>query len=375
MKIPFMDLHRQYLSVKPEIDAAIQSVINSTEFIGGKEKTKFEENFAKACGTKHCVGVGNGTDAIYLSLKALGIGTGDEVIVPVNTFIATSEAVTIAGARPVFVDCDPRTYLLDLTKVSNLLEKRAHNRGGKIKAIIPVHLYGRINPMNEIMELAKTYDLKVMEDSAQAHLAEWDGQPAGSHGHMATFSFYPGKNLGAFGDAGAIVTNDPALAELSKKLANHGRVQKYDHDIEGYNSRLDGLQAAILNVKLPHLQKWSEQRRKIAKTYNEKLSFLEDRLHLPEIPADKQHVFHLYVVRIKNREMVQKKLEANGIQSGVHYPISLHNLKAYAHFNHRPEDFPVANAYQSEIMSLPLFPEMTDVEQNYVVSQLAEALN
>lgn len=374
MKIPFMDLHRQYLTLKPQIDAAISDVIATSEFIGGRAKGAFEESFAKACGVEHCVGVGNGTDAIYLALKALGVGAGDEVIVPANTFIATAEAVSVVGARPVFVDADPKTFLLDLAQLEKILSRSAHARGGRVRAIIPVHLYGRINPMSQIMDLAKKYDVWVIEDSAQAHLAEWKGVRAGAHGHMATFSFYPGKNLGAMGDAGAIVTNNADWAQLARKYANHGRVKKYDHEVEGFNSRLDGIQAAVLNVKLPHLAKWSEARRQHARRYNELLGELEGRIHLPYIPEGHEHVFHLYVVRLSNREKIQEELAKRGVQTVVHYPIALHNLRAYSYLGHKPEDFPVANQYQSEILSLPLFPEMTVEEQNYVVQSLREVL-
>lgn len=389
MKIPFMDLHRQYLTIKGEMDRAIQGVIDRSEYIGGSEKNLFEKNFANACGVRNCIGVANGTDAITISLKAMGIGAGDEVIVPANSFIASSEAVSMTGAKPVFVDIDPSSYLLSLEKLEDLLSRRAHNRGGKVRAIIPVHLYGRICPMSSILELAKKYDLKVLEDSAQAHLAEWvDGATgkvgrAGSFGHMATFSFYPGKNLGAFGDAGAIMTNDDRLAELARKLANHGRVSKYDHDMEGYNSRLDGMQAAVLNVKLPHLARWSESRRQLARKYNQLLSDLEAKIDLPYVPEGKEHVWHLYVVRLKEnkttkagelREKIQSKLNDLGVQTVVHYPIALPNLKAYAHLGHKPSDFPISSDYESKIFSLPLFPEMTSAEQEYVSQCLHEIL-
>ena len=370
MKIPLMDLKRQYETLKPDMDRAIQSVLESCEFIGGREKSLFERNFAVACGVQHCVGVGNGTDAIYIALKAMGIGPGDEVVVPTMTFIATAEAVTVTGATPVFVDSDPHTCLMDLTKLRQLLEKRAHGRGGRVRALIPVHLYGRIHPMTQVMDLANEFDLKVLEDCAQAHLAEWKGVKAGAHGHMATFSFYPGKNLGAYGDAGAIITNDAQLAETSRKLANHGRTKKYDHDREGFNSRLDGIQAAVLNVKLPRLSMWTERRRECARVYNELLADLEGHLQLPQIPEGKQHVFHLYVIRVKERDRILKGLESCGVQAGVHYPIALHNLQAYAHMGHKPADFPVANQLQNEVLSLPLFPEITREEQKYVTDSL-----
>lgn len=374
MKIPFMDLHRQYQNLKIEIDRAMQDVIATSEFVGGRAKNEFEKNFAQACGVKHCIGVGNGTDAIYIALKAMGIGAGDEVAVPAMTFIATAEAVSIAGARPVFVDSDAQNFLMDLDKLEALLEQRAHTRGGKIRALIAVHLYGCISPMTKILKLAQKYEVLVIEDSAQAHLAEWEGHKAGSFGVMSTFSFYPGKNLGAFGDAGAIVTNDDRLAERVRQLSNHGRVSKYDHAVEGFNSRLDGLQAAILNVKLPHLEKWSERRRNLARRYNEILSPLEGKIKLPHIPEGREHVFHLYVIQTPNRERVRDDLEKQGVQTVVHYPIALHNLQAYAHFGHKPTDFAVANQLQKLILSLPLFPEMTYAEQDYVAQTLKNIL-
>lgn len=374
MKVPFMDLHRQYVALKPELDRAIQSVIETSEFIGGQEKARFERAFAEACRVNHCIGVGNGTDAIFLALKALGIGPRDEVVVPAMSFIASAEAISAAGATPVFVDIDPKTYLMDLQKTRDLLSRRAHTRGGRIRALMPVHLYGRINPMTEIMALAREYDLFVVEDVAQAHLAEWGGRRAGSFGQISTFSFYPGKTLGAFGDAGAIVTDDAVLADRSRKLANHGRVQKYDHDIEGFNSRLDGLQAAVLNVKLPHLPAWSEARRTLARRYDAKLSGLRDRCRLPEIPNGNEHVFHLYVIRVPDRARVQAELAEKGVQTAVHYPIALPNLKAYERFGHGPADFPVATQCQNEVLSLPFFPEMTNEEQDYVAEALGAVL-
>ncbi len=375
MKIPFMDLHRQYIGLKSDIDSAIQSVIDSSEFVGGRVKTEFEENFARACGAKHCIGVANGTDAITLCLKAMGIGAGDEVVVPTATFIATSEAVSASGARPVFCDSNRHTYLMDFEKLEEILAKRAHSRGGKVKAVVPVHLYGRLCPMPQLMALAQKYEVQVIEDSAQAHLAELGGKKAGTFGAMATFSFYPGKNLGAYGDAGAIVTDNDHLAAQARLIANHGRVSKYDHIIEGFNSRLDSMQAAILNVKLPHLESWSEARRRHAKRYNEILGFLENKIQLPQIPAGREHVFHLYVIRVPHREKVQAELTKQGVQTIVHYPIALHNLKAYAHLGHKPSDFPVANEFQNQILSLPLFPEMSTAQQDYVATSLEKALS
>lgn len=370
--IQFMDLQKQYQSIKSEIDAAIFKVLESSEYIGGPIKENFEKNFAKACGTSYCLGVGNGTDAITIALKAMGIGPGDEVITQANSFIASSEAISTAGAKPVFVDVDPANFLMDFAKLEALLEKQAHTKGGKIKAIIPVHLYGRILNMTKLMALADKYKLKVLEDCAQSHLATWNGKKAGSFGDMATFSFYPGKNLGAYGDAGAIVTSNEQYYNLAKKLANHGRVQKYDHEIEGYNSRLDTIQAAILDVKLKYLQNWSDARYDKAVYYSQKLAGISSEIALPEIPEKGSHVFHLYVIRVKNREKLQKHLQDHGIPTIVHYPISLPNLKAYAHMGHSPDSFPVATQLQNEVLSLPLFPEITSDEQNHICAKIKE---
>ncbi|MBX2989395.1 MAG: DegT/DnrJ/EryC1/StrS family aminotransferase [Bdellovibrionaceae bacterium] len=373
-KVPFMDLKRQYERIRGEIDEAIARTLQGASFIGGPDKEAFEKEFAAACGAKFCVGVANGTDSLFLILKAAGLGAGAEVLVPANSFIATSEMVTAAGATPVFVDVDETTFNLDLNRVEELFRARGHKAGGKIRAVIPVHLYGRMVDMDRLMDLCRRHEIFCLEDSAQAHGARWKGGIAGSLGHAGSFSFYPGKNLGAYGDAGAVTTNDEELATRVRKLANHGRIAKYDHDIEGYNSRLDGLQAAVLRVKLRHLTAWTETRKDRARRYDQLLKDTP-KLILPELPPREEHVFHLYTVRVPKRDQVHAELKNRGIEASVHYPVALPFLKAYERFQHRPADFPVAARLQGEILSLPFFPEMTDEEQDRVAATLKEVLS
>ena len=361
MKVPFVDLNAQYHSISEEIDGAIKAVINDSAFIGGYYVKLFEEAFAAYCQAKHCVGVGNGTDAIYLALRALGIGPGDEVITVANSFIATAEAITLTGARVVFVDCDSETYNVDVEKVPAAITPRT-------KAIVPVHLYGQPADMDALQQIVEKHGLFLVEDAAQAHGAEIGGHRVGSFGKVACFSFYPGKNLGAYGDAGAIVTDDEALALRCRMIANHGRIQKYDHDFEGINSRLDGIQGAILHAKLGHLEVWTEKRRSRAALYNELLR--GSGVFTPIVATEKRHVYHLYVVRLTDREAVQTALKDAGIATGVHYPIALPALAAYRYLGHRPEDFPIASRYAAEILSLPMFPEMTDEQVAYVCDLL-----
>ena len=363
MNIPFVDLKSQYASIRNEIDSAIKDVIKTSAFIGGPFVKRFEDDFARFCDTKYCVGVGNGTDAILLALKALGIGKGDEVITAANSFIATSEAITMAGAKVVFVDIDQATYNLDTHLIKAKITKRT-------KAIIPVHLYGQPADMDPIMAIARNHGLKIIEDAAQAHGATYKGSTVGSFGDMACFSFYPGKNLGAYGDGGAVVTNDEQLADKVRMLANHGRTEKYNHAVEGINSRLDGIQAAVLEVKLKQLYEWNEKRRQNAFLYNERLQNTE--VVIPVELEDIKAVYHLYVVRVNAeiREAFQQHMKNNGVATGIHYPIALPNLKAYAHLNHTNGDFPVASPTANEIISLPLFPELTANQIDYVVHQI-----
>ena len=363
MKIPLVDLKAQYERIKDEIDAAIQEVIAASVFIGGPYVRAFEEAFAKFCEVKHCIGVGNGTDALFISLKSLGIGAGDEVITAANTFIATSEAITATGAQVVFCDINPKTYNIDVSLIEEKITPRT-------KAIIPVHLYGQPADMHPILELARRYGLKIIEDAAQAHGARYKGQRVGSLGDVACFSFYPGKNLGAYGDGGALVTNDDELALKIQMFANHGRVDKYDHKIEGINSRLDSLQAAILGVKLKHLEEWTESRRQLAYWYND--LFADTDIVTPAEIDDAQPVYHLYVVRLRNgaRDLVHQELLRGGIGVGIHYPIALPNLKAYSHLSKEARVCPEATAASQEILSLPLYPELKDGE----VQAIAEVL-
>jgi len=316
-QIEFVDLKRQYLSIKDEIDAAMQSCIDQTRFIGGKPVSDFNEKFAAFCGVKHCIPCGNGTDALEIGVKALGIGAGDEVIIPVNSFVATAEAISNNGGEVVMCDVDPKSYNIDPTKIEALITP-------KTKAIIAVHLYGRIADMDPILALAKKYNLFVIEDSAQAHGAIYKGKKAGTFGDFATFSFFPGKNLGAYGDAGAIVTNNTELGQLCQKIANHGRIAKYDHDLIGRNSRLDSIQAAVLNVKMNYIEDWTNTRFKIAKWYHQALKGI-DQIVTPTDRKDEQSAYHLYVIRVpKAQRMALKEfLKNRGIATGIHYPVTL----------------------------------------------------
>ncbi|RPH48549.1 MAG: DegT/DnrJ/EryC1/StrS family aminotransferase [Desulfobacteraceae bacterium] len=367
MQIPFVDLKSQYESIKEEIDGAIAAVLSQTAFVGGAHLKNFEEAFATFCGVKHCIGVGNGTDALFIALKTLGIGQGDEVITVANSFIATSEAITATGAKVAFVDIDPKTYNIDTGKLEDYLKKHL---SPKLKAIIPVHLYGQPADMDPVLAIAKKYNLKIIEDCAQAHGAIYKGRKIGSIGDMACFSFYPGKNLGAYGDGGAIVTNHDESAMKARMFANHGRIGKYDHEIEGVNSRLDGLQAAILLAKLKHLPAWTERRRENAYLYNKYLA--GTGLITPVEIADVKAVYHLYVVRVKkeSREKLQSHLNSKGVSTGIHYPIALPNLLAYKYLGHSEKDFPEATKASQEIVSLPMFPELTESQIKYIAEQI-----
>ncbi len=366
MKINFVDLKKQYYNIKEEIDSAINGILEDTAFVKGKYVEKFEAQFAGKLGVKYCIGVGNGTDALIIALKTLGIGIGDEVITAANSFIASSEAITAVGAKVVFVDIYPDTYNINTNKIEAKITS-------KTKAIIPVHLYGQPADMQEILQLAEKYNLFVIEDTAQAHFAEYlledTWKYAGGIGDVATFSFYPGKNLGAYGDGGAIVTNNESIAIRSKMFANHGRIAKYDHEFEGYNSRLDGLQAAILSVKLKYIDEWTQKRREIAKLYSKSLNGIGDII-IPFVNKKTKPVWHLYVIRTKYRDKLKEFLASKGISTGIHYPISLPNLKAYEYLGHSKVDFPVASAYQDEILSLPLFPELKEEELVYIIENI-----
>ena len=361
--IPFVDLKAQYQSIKPEIDSAIAAVISETAFVGGPHVKAFEDAFARYCGVTQCVGVANGTDALFIALRALGIGPGDEVITVANSFVATSEAIRMAGAQVVFVDIDPVTMNIDVTKIEAKITPRT-------KAIIPVHLYGQPADMAPIRALADAHRLRIVGDAAQAHGALYRGQPIARLADITCFSFYPGKNLGAYGDAGALVTDNAEWAAAARMFANHGRTKKYDHDFEGVNSRLDGLQAAILSVKLRHLDQWSEGRRRNARLYNEAL--VGTGLLTPKEIDDCRAVYHLYVVRVPGggREALQQHLSEVGVSTGIHYPIALPYLNAYRYLGHGADDFPEARRASGEILSLPMFPELTEEQ----VLQVAAAV-
>jgi dTDP-4-amino-4,6-dideoxygalactose transaminase len=357
--IQLVDLKAQYDTISDEINEAIQSVIENSAFVGGNAVREFEKEFAAYCEVKACVGVGNGTDAIYLVLRALGIGAGDEVITVAHTFIATSEAISMTGARPVFVDIKEDTMLMDPALLEAAITPRT-------KAIVPVHLYGQPCEMDSIMEIAERHGLKVIEDAAQAHGARWRGRRVGSIGDAATFSFYPGKNLGAFGDAGAVVSNDEDLIERVRMFANHGRLEKYTHKMEGVNSRLDGLQAAILRVKLRHLDGWNESRRRHADFYLDTLTNGEIRPQTTH--PDAAPVWHLFVVRVSERDAFQQNLRSEGIATGIHYPVPLHLQPAYEHANISRGTLPVTERVSAEVVSLPMYPELTPAQLSSILN-------
>ena len=360
MNIPFVNLKAQYQSIKNEIDTAIQNVINETAFIKGKYVRKFEAEFADAYDVKHCISCANGTDAIYITLKALGVRPGDEVITVANTWISTSETITQAGAKPVFVDIHPDYYTIDVSKIEEKITP-------KTKAIVPVHLFGQPAEMDRIIDICERHNLLLVEDCAQAHFAEWKGKKVGTMGIAGTFSFFPGKNLGAYGDAGAVISNDDEFAKKARMFANHGALVKHKHAFEGINSRLDGLQAAILSVKLKYIHKWNENRLQHALKYNELMSNI-NQIETPNIHPEVKHVFHLFVIRTKKRDELQKYLKENGISTGIHYPTALPFLKAYDYLEYNPEDFPVAYQYQNEILSLPMFPELSAEQIQFICS-------
>jgi dTDP-4-amino-4,6-dideoxygalactose transaminase len=357
MNIPFVDLHAQYLSIKSDIDAAIARAISTSAFIRGPEVETFEKAWAETLGMQHCISCANGTDALYVAMRGLGVKPGDEVITTAHTWISTSETITQAGGRVVFCDTDDDTFTIDPA----LLEAKITSA---TVGIIPVHLYGQSADMDAIMSIARKHNLWVIEDCAQAHLATYKGKLVGTFGNVATYSFYPGKNLGAYGDAGCAVTNDARLAEWMAAFARHGG--KSEHVMEGICSRMDGLQAAILNVKLPHLSAWTEARRRVAARYNELLRGIGD-LVTPQVAPDRDHVYHLYVVRSGKRDGLRKHLGETGVATVLNYPKALPFYPAYAYLGHTPQDFPVAHANQTQILSLPIYPEMSEEMIAYVV--------
>lgn len=351
MSIPFVDLHAQYLSIKDEIDHAIHTVIAESAFIRGRFVSDFESEFASAIGVKHCVSCANGTDALYIVMKAKGLRPGDEVITTAHSWISTSETITQAGGQVVFCDTDADTFTLDQKVIEAKITPRT-------VGIVPVHLYGQSADMDPIIEIARKNGLWVIEDCAQAHMAEYKGRKVGTMGDAATFSFYPGKNLGAMGDAGCLVTNDSKLAEWCELYARHGG--KGEHQIEGINSRLDGIQAAILSVKLPHLGDWTVSRQRVASLYNEHLAGLE-QVRVPTVAEGRTHVYHLYVIRAAKRDALRQHLASAGISTMLNYPKALPFYPAYAYLKHTPQEFPNAFNNQAHILSLPIFPELTEI--------------
>lgn len=359
MKIPFVDLNAQYNSIKDEINQAIGAVISSSAFIGGKFVQNFEAEFAEWIGVENCVSCGNGTDSLEILLLGTGIGRGDEVIVPAHTWISTAEAVVNVGAKPVFVDSEPNMFTIDPKKIE---EKISENT----KAIIPVHLYGQCADMDPILEIAKRNGIKVIEDCAQAHGAIYKGKKVGTIGDAASFSFFPGKNLGAYGDAGAVVTNDPDLAKTVRMIANHGQISKHDHRIIGRNSRLDGIQAAILSVKLRYLNGWTELRKRNAEKYNSLFSERNVDVALPRERAGCSHVFHLYVIKMENRDALLDALKRREIEAAIHYPRILPEMKVFDSV----DQYPVSTVDTATCISLPMFPELSDQQIEAVVSSI-----
>lgn len=366
MHVPFLDLKSQFVDIRGKILQRWDDILQNASFVGGKYVQGFEHDFAPACNTDHCVAVGNGTDALRFIFLALGIKPGDEVLVPVNTFIATSEAISQAGGIPKFVDIDSQTYNIDPVRIE---ESITENTWG----IVPVHLYGQPADMDAINSLAKKYDLWVVEDACQAHLAEYRGKKAGSMGIAAAFSFYPGKNLGACGEAGAVTTNDEKLAEKVRMLRDHGQSQKYIHDIEGYNGRCDALQASALQVKLSLLPEWNKARREHAHQYDTLLSS-SSGIILPFCRDDVLSVYHLYVVLVENRQKVMHFLAEHDIATGLHYPLPLHLQKAYSHLGYGRGDFPVAEKCAERLLSLPMYPELSSEQISFVCDKLLETV-
>jgi len=366
MTVPFLDLNIQYQSIKPEIDKAIQNVIDHSAFILGKAVSEFEREFAAAHSVKHCIGVSSGTDANHLALWSLGVGPGDEVIIPANTFIATAWGATLCGAKPIFVDCEPDGYTIDATKVEQVITQKS-------KAIVPVHLYGQSADLDTLAEIANKNKLFLIEDAAQAHLAEYKGKMVGGLSEAASFSFYPGKNLGAFGEAGAVTMNNDQLAINLKMMREHGQSEKYHHEVLGHNYRMEGIQGAVLGVKLKYLKEWTEKRRTVAEKYKKLLGNVEQIVLPKEMPYAK-HVYHLFVIRVKEkrekreerRNGLMRYLNENGVATGLHYPVPLHLQNCFKYLGYNKGDFPVSEELAELGLSLPMFPEMSDVQIEYV---------
>ena len=367
MKIPLVDLKAQYASIKNEIDEAVNRVISSAKFILGEEVENFEREFADFVGAKYAVGVGSGTDALYLALRALGIKNGDEVITTTFTFVATTEAITLVGAKPVLVDIDDRTYNINPDAIESAITPRT-------RAILVVHLYGQPANMDAIVDIARKHNLYIIEDCAQAHAAMIKNIHVGNFGDVGCFSFYPGKNLGAYGDAGAVVTNNEDLYKKVKMLRNHGRESKYIHEFEGVNSRMDAIQAAVLSVKLKHLEEWTRKRIENAKRYNELLSGINEVV-VPYVADNFRHVYHIYAILVPERDRVYEYMRESGVGVGIHYPVPVHLQPAYKYLGHKKGDFPVSERVSESVLSLPMYPELRYDMQEYIVSKLKEALH
>jgi dTDP-4-amino-4,6-dideoxygalactose transaminase len=366
MKVPFLDLKAHHAPLIEEFDRAVREVIENSAFAGGPFVERFEEEFAAFCGSSHAIGVGNGTDALWLTLLAFGIGEGDEVITVPNTFIATAEAITYCKARPVFVDVDQDTFTMNPAELEKSLTERT-------KAIIPVHLFGQPADMDLILEFARANGLFVVEDAAQAHGAEYKGRKAGTMGDAGCFSFYPGKNLGAFGEAGAVVTNDPQLRKQIQMLRDHGQSRKYYHSMMGWNCRMDGIQAAVLSIKLRYLEEANLQRRKHALEYNRAFSEIEEVL-TPFEASYSQHVYHVYAIRVQERDEIRRQLQEKGVGCAVHYPIPIHLQEACRNLGYQQGAFPIAEHLAEEFLSLPMFPELTEEQIQHVACCVGEAV-
>jgi dTDP-4-amino-4,6-dideoxygalactose transaminase len=373
MKVPFLDLKIQYKSIKKEIDPAIQNVIDNTAFILGKAVSDFETNFAEEHNVKFCLGTSSGTDANHIALWALGIQPQDEVIIPANTFIATAWGATLCGAKPVFIDCHPESYNIDPAKIEAAITK-------KTKAIVAVHLYGQPADMDPLREIAKKHKIFLVEDAAQAHMAEYKGKRVGGLSDACSFSFYPGKNLGAYGEGGAVTTNSEERFNFMKKIREHGQSKKYYHSTFGHNYRMEGIQGAVLGVKLNHLANWTDGRRRVAAKYREAMGDL-DRIVLPKEMSWAKHVYHLYVIRVKpsnkntiseTRDTLQKFLDEQGISTGLHYPVPLHKQECFSSLGYKNGDFPVTEELAETGLSLPMFPELNDEQINYVAGKIKE---
>jgi dTDP-4-amino-4,6-dideoxygalactose transaminase len=362
MKVPFLDLKAQYESIRDEITVAMQQVLDNTAFAGGPFVEKFEKDFATFCNCEFAIGVGSGTTALWLTLLGLGIGHGDEVITVPNTFIATAEAISFSGAKPVFVDIDEQTYTIDPEQIEDVITSRT-------KAIIPVHLYGQMADMDRILQIARAHDLFVVEDACQAHGAEYKGHKAGSMGDAGCFSFYPGKNLGAYGEAGAIVTNNAELAEKMRMLRDHGQARKYHHSMIGWNARMDGLQGAVLSVKLKHLSAWNDARRRNAELYDELLSDVQN-VNTSEEADYAKHIYHIYAIRTQNRDAFMNTLAEKNIYCGIHYPIPIHLQQAYQLLGNGAGSFPTAEKFAKELVSLPMFPELSEEQIRFVANEI-----